>query len=172
MCLAKSVYPTVEGGQQVIRRACVSAEFRARPSGVVPTDRGQPLVLGAKTSSIGGDRQIPGYGRGLRAATQDGPSLLRRCPGRKPHPCRSSGMFVLMEGTPQSIAPPYVEAGDLPWIGGRGSPVDRRGTPWIDTPGRFSEGLRLLSGPPGPDASSGRSGGLSAAIHSEYTSDV
>ncbi|MFB7114799.1 hypothetical protein [Streptomyces sp. NPDC056291] len=48
-------------------------------------------------------------------------SYFGRCACRKPRPCRSRGVFVLVEDAAQAFAPAYGEAGDLRWI------VDRRG---------------------------------------------
>ncbi|MFB7323872.1 hypothetical protein [Streptomyces sp. NPDC056190] len=64
---------------------------------------------------------VPGFGN-VDTCTELARWLADRpCACRKPRPCRSRGVFVLVEDAAQAFAPAYVEAGDLRWI------VDRRG---------------------------------------------
>src|SRR5262249_23553123 len=47
--------------------------------------------------------------------TSRGP--MRPCPCRKPHPCRSRGILVLVEDSAEALASSYVQPGDLAAVG-------------------------------------------------------
>jgi hypothetical protein len=64
---------------------------------------------------------IPAAEHSLTAmnALLTGPLCQWPCACRKPRPCRSRGIFVLVEDSAEALAPSYVQPGDLVGVGDR-----------------------------------------------------
>ena len=99
-----------------IRALGYARDLRERATG----PQGPPLIVAMPTTPGGApltsaEEEVAIFlDRFPQAAALVGP-----CPCRKPRPCRSCDMLVLVEDAAESVAFSYVEAGDLPWIGDR-----------------------------------------------------
>lgn len=82
------------------------------PVGVLLALQGLGVALQAEALVV---TRSPGIHRSLRHRPASG----GHCACRKPHPCRSRRILVLVEDAVEALAPSYVEASDLLRIGDR-----------------------------------------------------
>ncbi len=117
MAVTEGTYTPWQGAAVAVDGTVTGAAIAARDLVVVADPSNDPRTTATADRA---DEPFDDLDRGLITAVAAHAGLALQLYGcRKPRPCRSSGMFVLMEDTAQTITSTDVETRNRVWIGDR-----------------------------------------------------